>query len=59
VANTLDPERLDEVVSGLLDDDRLTKWERSFVESIGEQLDRGNTLSERQLEVLEKIWVRL
>ncbi|MGD9749414.1 MAG: hypothetical protein AB7W59_00300 [Acidimicrobiia bacterium] len=34
----------------------LSEWEESFIESIEEQLDRKRTLSERQLEVLEKLY---
>lgn len=46
------------VIEELLNDDRLTKWERSFCESLGAQLDEGRTLSPRQREVLEQIHVR-
>ncbi len=34
----------------------LTAWERSFMESITDQWDRTNRLSEKQLEILERIY---
>ncbi len=35
---------------------RLSDWERGFVDSLGEALASGRTLSERQREILERIW---
>ena len=34
----------------------LTKWEESFMESITDQFERTGSLSERQLEILERIY---
>lgn len=34
----------------------LTKWEMGFVESVGEQFDSRGTLSEKQMEILERIY---
>lgn len=34
----------------------LTKWEEDFISSIGTQLENGRELSERQLEILERIY---
>lgn len=34
----------------------LTDWERSFMESITDQWDRTGRLSERQAEILERIY---
>jgi hypothetical protein len=34
----------------------LTKWELDFVESIIDQLEKGRYLSERQAEILERIY---
>lgn len=34
----------------------LTKWEEEFVDNIGLQLENDKTLSERQLEILERIY---
>lgn len=56
--HTLDESRVGEVLEQLLNDDRLTKWERNFCESLQAQVDEGKKLSERQLEVLERIHVR-
>ena len=36
---------------------RLSKWEQSFIESIRDQFDRTQSLSERQKEILERIYV--
>ena len=38
---------------------KLSSWEQDFIDSIGDQLDRGGTLSERQVEVLEKIYQKV
>ena len=34
----------------------LSKWEWSFLESISDQMTRGRELSERQVEILERIY---
>lgn len=34
----------------------LTKWECDFVESLRDQIVEGGTLSERQIEILERIY---
>jgi hypothetical protein len=34
----------------------LTAWERSFMASIADQFDRTGSLSERQIEILERIY---
>ena len=36
---------------------KLTDWEVQFMESITEQFDKGGSLSEKQEEILEKIYV--
>lgn len=36
----------------------LSEWEESFIESIQEQMDKKRTLTQRQLEVLEKLYDR-
>lgn len=41
-----------------LDHQRLSPWERNFVESISDQWDRNHSLSDRQKEVLGQIWDR-
>lgn len=37
---------------------RLTDWERSFIDSIGKQLDAERLLTKEQIEKLEEIWDR-
>lgn len=40
--------------------DYLTEWENNFLRSIDEQMDRnGGRLTEKQQEVLEKIYCKL
>lgn len=34
----------------------LTKWEQSFYESIIDQFDRSGSLSEKQFDILERIY---
>lgn len=34
----------------------LTHWERSFLESVQDQFDRSGHLSEKQVEILERIY---
>jgi predicted DNA binding protein len=36
----------------------LSEWEESFIESIEEQLDKKRVLTERQREVLKKLYDR-
>lgn len=38
------------------DEGNLTKWEDSFCTSVHAQLERGHTLSEKQEEILERIY---
>ena len=35
---------------------KLTSWEIDFVESVSEQINANGTLSERQEEILERIY---
>ena len=61
MAHTLDVSKIPEMLEQLLNDDRLTKWERGFCESISAQLDEGRKLSEQdggQVDTLEKIWLK-
>jgi hypothetical protein len=36
--------------------DKLTSWETDFIENIGGRLAFGNNLTERQAEILERIY---
>jgi hypothetical protein len=38
---------------------KLTEWEVNFIASLRERLDAGNKLTERQAEVLDRIWERI
>jgi predicted DNA binding protein len=60
MSHTLDTDKLKEVFEGLTDKfDKLTKWEQDFVESVKEQYENKGELTERQLEFLEKIWMKV
>jgi len=48
-------ERVEWVVEGL-DDDRLTVWEAGFMESVQKQSENGRFLSDRQMEIIERIY---
>lgn len=37
---------------------RLTEWERTFIDSINDQLGRGRSLTPKQADTLEAIWDR-
>jgi len=56
--HTLDVSRLAEIFDQLENDDRLTKWERNFIESVKAQYEDGRKLSDRQLETLEQVYVK-
>jgi hypothetical protein len=47
---------LDELKDQLFGEAKLTLWEKSFVESITDQWARRRSLSDRQKEILGKIW---
>lgn len=34
----------------------LTDWENNFIESVSDQFSRWNNLSDRQVEILERIY---
>lgn len=38
---------------------RLTDWQRGFIDSIRDRLDKGVPLSARQIETLDDIWERV
>ena len=53
----------DEEYRTLLEDcekreERLSDFERSFVDSLGRQLDEGRRPTQRQIEMLDEIWER-
>lgn len=40
-------------------EEKLSDWERGFIDSIGKQLADGRALTEKQAETLEAIWERV
>lgn len=45
-----------EWIEACLESSRITSWEQGFLESLSEDLDNGWELSERQAEILERIY---
>jgi hypothetical protein len=37
---------------------RLSDWERNFIDSLRGQIERGRTLSPKQIETLDNVWER-
>jgi hypothetical protein len=61
MSHTLDVKRIPEILDQLINDNRLTKWERGFCESLQAQLDEGRKLTEQdggQVDTLEKIYMK-
>ena len=57
--STLDPARIREVLDGLAPEQRrMSQWEQNFLDSVTEQYDSRGSLSEKQMEILERLWVR-
>lgn len=54
---------MDEIETMLADceqlEEKLTDWERGFVDSLRHTVDSGYTLTERQIEKLSNIWNRI
>lgn len=60
MAHTLDVSKLEEVFEGLMDNnDKLTTWECDRLDEWFGQWKRGKELTERQLEVLEQMWLKI
>lgn len=38
---------------------KLTDWERTFIDSLDDQMAKGHRLSEKQAERLDEIWERV
>lgn len=50
-------EQLKRFVSELQESDlELSKWEEGFLESVADKLSKGWTLSDRQIEILERLY---
>ncbi len=51
-------------IQTMLDDcekrsEKLSDWECEFIDSISDQLGRGRGLSEKQEQILERIWEKV
>jgi len=54
------PDEIEQMLSDIEQrESSLSDWERQFVDDIGVQLGRGNSLTQRQDEKLEQIWNRV
>lgn len=40
-------------------DDRMTSWERGFIDSVHNQIGEGRILSAKQIKTLNKIWAKV
>lgn len=38
---------------------RMTDWERTFIDSMKQQLERGRHPSQKQIESLDRVWERV
>lgn len=54
----LTDDAIDYILANLEAEHRLTKWEQGFIESISNQWERDRHLSEKQKDMLGKIWDR-
>lgn len=60
MAHTLDLKRLEEVFDVVNEHrDDLSEWETNFLDSVYDQWERQVQLSEKQLEKLEQIYVKV
>ena len=59
--HTLDVRRLAEIFEAIEDDDyrHMTSWECDFFDSIRDQWKAGRALSDKQLEILERIYIKI
>ena len=59
--HTLDIRRLAEVIDSIKSHDvsDFSSWEIDFIESVEGQFKAGRTLSEKQLECLERIYLKV
>lgn len=39
-------------------EERLTDWQRGFIDSIGRQLEAGRSLSAKQSDLLDEVWTQ-
>lgn len=55
-AAELTDKAIDYIVDGLATEQRLTLWEKDFVESVSDQWHRRRSLSDKQKAALGRIW---
>lgn len=56
MTDTWDRVYLDQVADCEKREARLTDWERSFVDSIRNQIEQGRRPSAKQIEMLDRVW---
>ena len=49
---------IDYILDGLANEKRMTEWEKNFIESVTDQWTSRRSLSDKQKDVLGKIWDR-
>ena len=60
MAHTLDVKRIREVLDVCESEtDKLSPWEQNFLESVSDQYTRKGSLSDKQLEILERIYLKI
>jgi hypothetical protein len=47
---------VDYILDALKDERKLSDWEKNFVESVSDQWTRARRLSDKQKEVLGRVW---
>ena len=52
-------EMIDDCLKTKSREDRLTEWEAEFLDSIETQMVSKNTISQKQIDVLERIWEKV
>lgn len=60
MGHTIDPKRIGEVLDACESEmGSLSKWEQGFIESVSDQYANRGFLSEKQLEILERIYLKI
>ena len=52
-------EMIDDCLATKSREDRLTEWEAEFLDSVETQMVSKNTISQKQIDVLERIWEKV
>lgn len=55
----MDDEAFDMLTDCQNREERLTDWERTFIDSVSDQVLNSRSLSEKQCTILEEIWERV